>query len=82
MNVERKKAIEALILRLQLLLDELSGLTDREVDNLEVTSANWDYITECEFVVNCMVDAWDGMASALSDLKRALTGGVKDAETA
>lgn len=82
MNAERKKVIEALIARLQLLLDELSGLTDREVDQLEVTSANWEYITECEFVVNCMVDAWDGMASALSDLKRALTGGVKDAETA
>ena len=82
MNAERKKVIEALIARLQLLLDELSGLTDREVDQLEVTSANWEYITECEFVVNCMVDAWDGMACAMSDLKRALTGGAKNAETA
>ena len=82
MNTKRNKDIEPLIARLQLLLDELSWLTDREVDRLEVTSANWEYLTECEFVVNCMVDAWDGMASALSDLKRALTGGVKDAETA
>ena len=82
MNAERKKVIEALIARLQLLLDELSGLTDREVDQLEVTSANWDYITECEFAINCMEDARDGMDSALSDLKRALTGGAKHAETA
>lgn len=82
MNAERKKVIEALIARLQLLLDELSGLTDREVDQLEVTSANWKYLAECEFAINCMEDAWDGMDSALSDLKRALTGGAKNAETA
>ena len=79
MNTERNKAIESLVARLLLLRDELSALTDKEVDNLEI---NWEYLAECEFAINCMEDAWDGMDSALSDLKRALTGGVKHAETA
>lgn len=82
MNTERNKAIESLVARLLLLRDELSALTDKEVDNLEIASANWLYLAECEFAINCMKDAWDGMDSALSDLKRALTGGVKHAETA
>lgn len=82
MNTERNKAIESLVARLLLLRDELSALTDKEVDNLEIASANWKYLAECEFAINCMADAWDGMDSALSDLKRALTGGVKHAETA
>ena len=82
MNTERKKAIESLVARLLLLRDELSALTDKEVDNLEIASANWEYLAECEIAINCMEDAWDGMDSALSDLKRALTGGVKDAKTA
>lgn len=82
MNTERNKAIESLVARLLLLRDELSALTDKEVDNLEIASANWEYLAKCEFAINCMEDAWDGMDSALSDLKRALTGGVKHAETA
>ena len=82
MNTERNKAIESLVARLLLLRDELSALTDKEVDNLEIASANWEYLAECEIAINCMEDAWDGMDSALSDLKRALTGGAKHAETA
>lgn len=82
MNTERNKAIESLIARLLLLRDELSALTDKEVDNLEIASANWEVLEESEFAINCMEDAWDGMDSALSDLKRALTGGAKHAETA
>lgn len=82
MNTERNKAIESLVARLLLLRDELSALTDKEVDNLEIASANWEVLEESEFAINCMEDAWDGMDSALSDLKRALTGGVKHAETA
>lgn len=82
MNTERNKAIESLVARLLLLRDELSALTDKEVDNLEIASSNWEYLAECEIAINCMEDAWDGMDSALSDLKRALTGGVKDAKTA
>lgn len=82
MNTERNKAIESLVARLLLLRDELSALTDKEVDNLEIAFANWKYLAECEFAINCMEDAWDGMDSALSDLKRALTGGAKHAETA
>lgn len=82
MNTERNKAIESLVARLLLLRDELSALTDKEVDNLEIASANWEYLEECEFAINCMEDAWDGMDSALSDLKCALTGGAKHAETA
>ena len=82
MNTERNKAIESLVARLLLLRDELSVLTDKEVNNLEIASANWEYLAECEIAINCMEDAWDGMDSALSDLKRALTGGVKDAKTA
>ena len=82
MNTERNKAIESLIARLLLLRDELSALTDKEVDNLEIASANWEVLEESEFAINCMEDAWDGMDSALSDLKCALTGGAKHAETA
>ncbi len=82
MNTERNKAIESLVARLLLLRDELSALTDKEVDNLEIASANWEVLEESEFAINCMEDAWDGMDSALSDLKRALTGGAKHAETA
>lgn len=82
MNTERNKAIESLVARLLLLRDELSALTDKEVDNLEIASANWEVLEESEFAINCMEDAWDGMDSALSDLKCALTGGAKHAETA
>ncbi len=82
MDAERNKAIESLVARLLLLRDELSKLTDKEVDNLEIASANWEYLVECEFAVDCMEDAWDGMDSALSALKLALLGGAKDAETA
>ena len=82
MNTERNKAIESLIARLLLLRDELSKLTDKEVDNLKIASANWEYLAECEFAVNRMEDAWDGMDRALSFLKCVLTGGAKDAETA
>ena len=82
MNTERNKAIESLVARLLLLRDELSALTDKEVDNLEIASANWEVLEESEFAINCMEDAWNGMDSALSDLKCALTGGVKHAETA
>ena len=82
MNTERNKAIESLVARLLLLRDELSALTDKEVDNLEIASANWEVLEESEFAINCMEDAWDGMYSALSDRKCALTGGAKHAETA
>ena len=82
MNTERNKAIESLVARFLLLRDELSALTDKEFDNLEIAAANWEYLAEREFAINCMEDAWYGMDSALSDLKRALTGGAKHAETA
>lgn len=82
MNTERNKAIESLTARLLLLRDELSKLTDKEVDNLEIASANWEYLAECEFAVDCMEDAWDSMDSALSALKRVLTGGAENEKTA
>ena len=47
MNTERNKTIESLVARLLLLRDELSALTDKEVDNLEIASANWEYLAEC-----------------------------------
>lgn len=82
MNTERNKAIESLVARLLLLRDELSKLTDKEVDNLEIASANWEYLAECEFAVDCMEDAWDSMDSALSALKHVLTGGAENEKTA